>query len=73
MSSDRTRLNRHKLKHRRFLVNMKKHFFTVRVSEHWHRLPRDVLDSLSLEMEQPGCGPVQPTLVALLEPRRWTR
>ncbi|KFP51113.1 hypothetical protein N323_02243, partial [Cathartes aura] len=40
----------HKLKHRRFPLNMRKHFVTVRVTEHWHRLPREAVDSPSLEI-----------------------
>ncbi|KFV78313.1 hypothetical protein N308_02488, partial [Struthio camelus australis] len=42
--------NGHKLKHRKFHVNIRKNFFPVRVTEHWHKLPRGVVESPSLEI-----------------------
>ena len=48
--SSRTRGNRHKLKHKKFCLNMGKNSFTLSVTEHWNRLPRDVVDSASLKV-----------------------
>jgi len=33
----------YKLENGKFHLNMRKNFFTVRVTEHWKRLPREVL------------------------------
>jgi len=48
--SDRTRDNKHKLKHRKFRLTMRKNFFPLRVMERWNRLPREAVDSPSLEI-----------------------
>jgi len=48
--SDRTRGNRHKLKHGKFRLNTRKNFFPLRVTEPWNRLPRGAVDSPSLEI-----------------------
>ncbi|KFQ30512.1 hypothetical protein N332_01588, partial [Mesitornis unicolor] len=38
-----------KLEHGRFNLNIRKNFFTEGVTEHWPRLPREVVESPSLE------------------------
>ena len=37
---DNTWGNSHKLEHKKFCTTMQRNFFTVRVTEHWNRLPR---------------------------------
>jgi len=48
--SGRTRGNGHKLKLSKYQLNMRKNFFTLRVKEHWNRLPGEVVESPSLEI-----------------------
>ena len=48
--SNRTRGIGHKLQHRQFYLNIRKNLFTLRVTEHWSSLPREVVQSPSLEM-----------------------
>ena len=48
----------------KFHLNTRRKFFTLRVTEHWHRLPRGAVGSPSLEILKThlGWGPVQPAL-----------
>lgn len=46
--SDRISGNRLKLKNGRFPLYIRKHFFIVRLTEHWHVLPRKVVVSSPL-------------------------
>jgi len=48
--SSRKRSNGLKLVHRKFHTNKQKNFFMVRTTEHWYRLPREVVESPSMEI-----------------------
>ncbi|KFV82909.1 hypothetical protein N308_04394, partial [Struthio camelus australis] len=48
--------NGQKLNHRQFHLNLRQNFLTVRVTEHWHRLPREAVESPSLEIFKSHLG-----------------
>lgn len=52
MPSDTARGKRHKLRHMWFPVNIRKHFSIARVTEHWCRLPGEVVEFPFLEALQ---------------------
>lgn len=74
--SDRRRGNEHKLETRKFYLNIRKDFFSLKVTEHWKRLSWEAVDSSfpGDVQDLSGHSPVRPALsqLAVIGRVNWT-
>jgi len=71
---ERTRGNGYKFHWERFLLNVRRKFFTVRTINHWNNLPRVWVESPSLEAFKMQLDRVLDNLIEACFPKKgWTR
>ena len=51
--SNRMKSNGLKLEHRKFHTNVWNNFFMIRVMDRWNRLPREVVESPTVDIQDP--------------------
>lgn len=71
--SNKTRGCGHTLELRTFYTNMREKFCTSRGTEHWNKLPREVVFFSGNIHNSPGCLLVWPAVGSLLYQQEWTR
>ena len=62
--SNRTKGNGYKAEHGKFHLNMRRNLFALRVAEHWSRLPRESMETPSLEMLKTHLDAFLPNLLS---------